>query len=84
MQRHVASQSQWGEATFNQLFTDSLYAFHHRKGSNKSREEIAQEYYNRPDKAANILAPLEIQHSSARGLPFTSVRPFGRGIAVSD
>lgn len=73
---HVSSESQWSEMTFNELFIDSLYSFHKSKFSAKSREEIAQEYYHRPDKAANILAPLETQCNWLRELGFVDVDCF--------
>lgn len=70
---HVSSECRWKEEAFNNLFIDSLYAFHQSKGSNQSREEIAREYYHRPDKAANILAPLETQCNWLRELGFVEV-----------
>lgn len=73
---HVSSECRWKEEAFNNLFIDSLYAFHQSKGSNQSREEIAREYYHRPDKAANILAPLETQCNWLRELGFVDVDCF--------
>ncbi len=73
---HVSSESRWEEEAFNNLFIDSLYAFHQSKGSNQSREEIAREYYHRPDKAANILAPLATQCNWLRELGFVDVECF--------
>jgi len=73
---HVSSVSQWSESAFQQLFTDALYSFHQSKGSDKSPEEIAQEYYNRPDKNANILAPVETQCNWLRELGFVDVDCF--------
>lgn len=73
---HVSSASHWEEEAFNNLFVDSLYAFHHSNGSTQSREEIAQEFYHRPDKAANILAPLEIQCNWLKEVGFVDVDCF--------
>lgn len=70
---HVSSAARWGQTAFNDLFVDSLYAFHQSKGSEKSREEIAEEFYNRPDKEANILAPLETQCHWLREIGFIDV-----------
>jgi ubiquinone/menaquinone biosynthesis C-methylase UbiE len=70
---HIASPSQWLETAFSEVFIDSLYEFHQRNESGKSREEIAQEYYHRPDKIANILAPLEVQCEWLRKIGFTNV-----------
>ena len=58
---HVASRTTWIEAISDELMVDSLYAFHTTQGSGKSREQVAHEFVHRPDKAANILAPVEAQ-----------------------
>ena len=60
-QEHVAPKSAWAEEVFDELFVDSLWNHHKQQGGTKSRESIANEYYYRPDKAANILAPVELQ-----------------------
>jgi len=73
---HVASPSKLIEQLFDELFIDSLYAFHQSKATDKSREEINQEYYNRPDKTANILAPVEIQCNWLRKIGFIHVDCF--------
>lgn len=70
---HIASPSQWLETAFSEVFIDSLYEFHQRNKSGKSREEIAQEYYHRPDKVANILAPLDVQCEWLREIGFINV-----------
>jgi tRNA (cmo5U34)-methyltransferase len=66
---HVASASPWGAAVNDELFVDHL-AWRHPE---KSRGEVASEYYNRPDKAANILAPVEAQCDWLREIGFTDV-----------
>ncbi len=58
---HVASATPWVEGAFDELFVDSLYAFHKANGGGRTRDEVGREYYHRPDKAANILAPVEVQ-----------------------
>jgi tRNA (cmo5U34)-methyltransferase len=58
---HVSSKSKWLENMFEEQFVDSLYDYHKRSGSKRSREQVAREFYNRPDKEANILAPVELQ-----------------------
>ena len=58
---HVASTSPWCESASDELFVDSLYAFHVSNGGAKTHDEVGREYYHRPDKAANILAPVELQ-----------------------
>lgn len=70
---HVASHSQLGEDAFNELFIDALYSYHKNKGSTESREAIAQQYYNRGDKNANILTLLETQCNWLREIGFINV-----------
>jgi tRNA (cmo5U34)-methyltransferase len=73
---HVASHSPLGERAFDDLFVDALFAYHQQQGGNKSREEVDQEYYNRADKTANILAPVELQCQWLRDIGFTNVDCF--------
>lgn len=58
---HVASVSDRAQQTADDYFIDALYDFHSRGETPYSRDEIANGYFHRPDKAANILAPLETQ-----------------------
>ena len=69
---HVSSPSPWLTAINDDMFVDSLHA-HHR---GQSREEVARMYYQRPDKAANILAPVETQCAWLREIGFTDVDCF--------
>lgn len=73
---HVLPASPWVGAINDELFIDSLFAHHRRLGGGKSREQVAQEYYFRPDKAANILAPVEAQCDWLREVGFTDVDCF--------
>jgi ubiquinone/menaquinone biosynthesis C-methylase UbiE len=73
---HVASGSPLGEKLFDQLFIDSLYSYHQNQGSQESRAEIDQKYYNRADKKANILTSVELQCSWLREIGFTDVDCF--------
>jgi SAM-dependent methyltransferase len=70
---HVASATRWVERRFEEYFIDSLFAYHEQIASGKSREEVDREFYSRPDKAANILAPVEEQCRWLRELGFTHV-----------
>jgi SAM-dependent methyltransferase len=70
---HVASASRWGSERFDGHFIDALCVFHERAGSGKTREQIAQEYVHRPDKSANILAPVEDQCRWLREIGFVDV-----------
>ena len=70
---HVASLSSWGAQVFDDYFIDSLYAFQQQIGSGKSRDEVAREYVHRPDKVANILAPVETQCQWLRQIGYERV-----------
>jgi len=58
---HVAPETKWIAGLNDGVFADSLYEYHSKKGSSKSREQILKEFMRRKDKAANILAPVETQ-----------------------
>jgi ubiquinone/menaquinone biosynthesis C-methylase UbiE len=66
---HVSSPTEWLMSLDHELFIDSL----HRHHPNQSREEVARLYYDRPDKDANILAPLEQQCAWLRDIGFSDV-----------
>jgi tRNA (cmo5U34)-methyltransferase len=70
---HVASASGWIEAISDGLMIDSLYQFHVAQGSEKSRDQVAREFVHRPDKSANILAPVEAQCEWLRAGGFQDV-----------
>jgi ubiquinone/menaquinone biosynthesis C-methylase UbiE len=70
---HVSSPTPWLERVQDDLFIDSLHAFGRQNGSRKSRAQIAREYFRRPDKAANILAPVERQCDWLRKIGFQDV-----------
>lgn len=73
---HVASPSQWVAALNDEIFVDSLFEHHQRIGSGKSRVEVASEFVHRPDKSANILAPVEVQGQWLREVGFEDVDCF--------
>ncbi len=66
---HVASPSPRIEGLYEDIFIDSLHAFH----QTRSRDDVAAEFYNRPDKQANILAPVEDQCAWLRELGYVDV-----------
>jgi tRNA (cmo5U34)-methyltransferase len=66
---HVASPSRWVEAASDDLFIGHL----HRYQAEKSRGEVAAAYHDRPDKAANLLASVEVQCGWLRAIGFTDV-----------
>jgi SAM-dependent methyltransferase len=73
---HVASASAWGELVFDEQFVDALAAFHGRTGTGKGRAEVESDYVHRPDKAANRLAPVDLQCGWLRDLGFERVDCF--------
>ena len=73
---HVASRTPYIEALSDDLMIDSIYALQHGKGAERSREEVARDFVHRPDKAANILAPVEEQCEWLRAVGFTDVDCF--------
>ena len=70
---HVASPNDWVRERFDDYCIDSLHATHLDQGGKHSRDEIAREFYHRPDKAANILAPVEDQCAWLRKIGFQDV-----------
>jgi SAM-dependent methyltransferase len=66
---HVSSASPWVASVHDDLFVDRLHALH----PDQPREQAADTYYRRPDKAANILAPVETQCEWLRQTRFTDV-----------
>jgi tRNA (cmo5U34)-methyltransferase len=73
---HVASATADIEKLFKELFIDHLWAYHQKQGSSDNRQQIADAYYNRPDKAANLLAPVETQCDWLREIGFGHVDCF--------
>jgi ubiquinone/menaquinone biosynthesis C-methylase UbiE len=66
---HVSSPTEWTRWLQDETFVDSL----HRHQPERSREDVARFYHERPDKDANILAPLEEQCAWLRDIGFTDV-----------
>lgn len=74
---HVASATPALEAIFEDLMIDRLTAAEGAaSASARPRETVAVEYRGRPDKAANILAPVELQCEWLRGSGFRDVDCF--------
>jgi ubiquinone/menaquinone biosynthesis C-methylase UbiE len=70
---HVASASPWIEHQFNELLVDRMYAYDLATDGGRTREQVATDYVYRPDKAANILAPLETQLEWLRQIGYQDV-----------
>jgi SAM-dependent methyltransferase len=73
---HVASITPAGEHLFDEFFIDHLHDFHASSSPGRTRDEIADTYYNRPDKKLNILAPVEKQCRWLRETGFQDVDCF--------
>jgi SAM-dependent methyltransferase len=73
---HVASLSKSGQELFDEFFIDHLWEYHRTSGGAKTRDSVAAHYYHRPDKAENILAPVEDQCRWLRQIGFTDVDCF--------
>jgi SAM-dependent methyltransferase len=70
---HVASPTAWIETLSDERLIDSIHAFQTGKGSDKSHDQVRDEFVHRPDKAANILAPVERQCEWLRAIGFADV-----------
>jgi tRNA (cmo5U34)-methyltransferase len=70
---HVASSTKWLETIFFDALTDSLHAFHSRRGTGKTQRQLLEEIMNSPERNANILTPVEIQCQWLRNIGFQDV-----------
>src|ERR1035437_2589218 len=66
---HVSSPTEWTGSLNDEMFIDSLQRHH----PNQSRDDVARLYYDRPDKGANILAPIDEPRGWLRDIGFTDV-----------
>ena len=73
---HVAPNSEWAKQAFDDLFVDSLWSHHQKLGGTKTREAVEKEWYHRPDKTENILAPVEVQCQWLQEIGFGDVDCF--------
>jgi tRNA (cmo5U34)-methyltransferase len=80
---HVASPSAWIESIADALMIDSLYAAQQRQGSARTRAQVADEFVHRPDKAANILAPVEEQCAWLRAIGFEDVDCYFKALELA-
>lgn len=70
---HVAPETTWMGAAFDGAIIDGITDFRVRGGDVPSRADVAAEYARRPDQAANILAPLDLQCGWLRDIGFQEV-----------
>ncbi len=75
---HVSSASQLTVDLFESHYTSARYAIEKQNGGARTLEEIETEYKTRPDKAANILAPVELQCDWLREIGYHDVDCFMR------
>ena len=75
---HVSPGSTWDAAAAETQMIDHLHAFAKAGGDLRGREEIAREFHHRPDKAANLLSPVEAQCGWLRAMGFIGVDCFFR------
>lgn len=73
---HVASQTPLGEALFHDMMIEYLYMRRREKGETVTPEQVRQEFLSRPDRAANICAPVEDQCRWLRDIGFREVDCF--------
>jgi tRNA (cmo5U34)-methyltransferase len=70
---HVRPATPWLECVADELMIESIHAYHERTGTGKSHEQVARDHVHRPDKAANILTPVEEQCDWLREIGFEDV-----------
>jgi ubiquinone/menaquinone biosynthesis C-methylase UbiE len=70
---HVSSAAQLNVDLFENHYVSARYAIEKQQGGPRTFEQLAEEYKNRPDRAANILAPVELQCDWLREIGFEEV-----------
>lgn len=73
---HVASPTRWTESVWDDYMIDAIFGHAIKAAPGKTRAEVARQYYERPDRAANTLAPLEVQLEWLREIGFENVECF--------
>ena len=70
---HVSSDAQLNIDLFENHYVTARYAIERQNSGARTFEDIAEEYRNRPDKAANLLAPVELQCDWLREIGYEEV-----------
>jgi tRNA (cmo5U34)-methyltransferase len=70
---HVSSAAHLNIDLFEHHYVSARYAMETQNGSTRTFEQISEEYRTRPDKAANILAPVELQCDWLREIGYEEV-----------
>jgi cyclopropane fatty-acyl-phospholipid synthase-like methyltransferase len=73
---HIASSTPAVEDLFNDAMAEHLLQRRRERGEEVTPEEVRREYMERPDRAANILAPVEEQCGWLRAIGFRDVDCF--------
>jgi len=70
---HVSSAAQLNIDLFEHHYVSARYSIEKQNGGTRIFEQLAEEYKNRPDKAANILATTELQCDWLREIGYEEV-----------
>jgi SAM-dependent methyltransferase len=70
---HIAPLSPLATELFNDHMVDAYFEIEKQKGGTRTRDEMAKVFLNRPDKDANILAPVDTQCDWLRDIGFELV-----------
>jgi SAM-dependent methyltransferase len=73
---HVASATPGGEALFDDAMSEHLWRRRTERGEQVTLKQVRKEFLERPDRAANILAPVEEQCAWLRAIGFRDVDCF--------
>jgi ubiquinone/menaquinone biosynthesis C-methylase UbiE len=73
---HVASPTPAVEQIFDDFMTEHLYLRRREHGEDVTPDQVRRDFLERPDRAANILAPIEEQCQWLRELGFQNVDCF--------
>jgi ubiquinone/menaquinone biosynthesis C-methylase UbiE len=70
---HVSSAAQLNIELFENHYVTARYSIEQNNGGPRTFDQLAEEYKNRPDKAANLLAPVELQCEWLREIGYQEV-----------
>ena len=70
---HVSSSAELNIDLFEQHYVSAHYAIEKQNGGTRTFDQLAEEYKTRQDKAANILAPVEMQCDWLREIGYEEV-----------
>lgn len=70
---HVSSAAEPNVDLFERHYASARYTIEKQNGGTRTLKEITEEYRTRPDKAANILAPTELQCDWLREIGYDDV-----------